>query len=70
MFVDTPEVVGGLVATALADRAARRPGGRAADVIVAQFEIDLEHARNSSRRPTVAEALDAFEQFAAGALKS
>jgi DNA-binding transcriptional regulator YbjK len=59
---DTPEEVGGLVATALADRAA--------EVIVAQFEIYLEAARNPALRPTVAEALDAFEQFAARALKS
>lgn len=59
---DTPDEVGGLVATALADRAA--------DVIVAQFEIYLEAARNPALRPTVAEALDAFEQFAARALKS
>ena len=59
---NTPEEVGGLVAEALADRGA--------DVIVAQFEIYLEAARNPSLRPTVAEALAAFEHFCATALKS
>jgi len=58
----SPEEVGGRVAEALADRAA--------DVIVAQFELYLEAARNPALRPMVAEALDSFEHFTATALKS
>ncbi len=58
----SPEEVGERVAEALADRAA--------DVVVAQFELYLEAARNPDLRPMVAEALAAFEHFTATALKS
>jgi DNA-binding transcriptional regulator YbjK len=58
----SPEEVGGRVAEALADRAT--------DVIVAQFELYLEAARNPALRPMVTEALDSFEQFTATALES
>jgi DNA-binding transcriptional regulator YbjK len=54
--------VGARLAEALADRAT--------DVIVAQYEIYLEAVRNPNMRPTVAEALDAFEQFAVVVLKA
>jgi DNA-binding transcriptional regulator YbjK len=58
----SPEEVGARVAESLADRAA--------DVIVAQFELYLEAARNPALRPTVAEALAAFEAYTVGALKT
>jgi DNA-binding transcriptional regulator YbjK len=56
------EEVGERVAEALADRTG--------DVLIAQFEIYLEAARNPKLRPTVAEALANFEQFTALALKT
>ena len=56
------EEVGARLAEALADRAT--------DVVVAQYEIYLEAVRNPNMRPTVAGALDAFEQFAVVVLKA
>jgi DNA-binding transcriptional regulator YbjK len=59
---ETPEEVGAAVAVSLVDRAA--------DMLVGQFELYLEAARNPALRPTVGEALAASEQFAARALKA
>jgi DNA-binding transcriptional regulator YbjK len=56
----SPDEVGEHLAVSLADRAA--------DVIVAQFEIYLEAARNPALQRPVAEALAAFERFTAQAL--
>jgi DNA-binding transcriptional regulator YbjK len=47
--------IGNRLAEALADRAT--------DVVVAQYEIYLEAVRNPNVRPSVADALDAFEQL-------
>jgi TetR/AcrR family transcriptional regulator, regulator of biofilm formation and stress response len=58
----SPEDVGARLAEALADRAT--------DVVVAQYEIYLEAVRNPNMRPTVAEALDAFERFAVEVLEA
>jgi hypothetical protein len=56
----SPEEVGERLAVSLADRAV--------EVVVAQFEIYLEAARNPALRPPVAEALAGFERFTAQAL--
>lgn len=43
---------------------------RDAKALVAQFEVYLEAARDPALRSTVADALEAFEQLAAGVLRS
>jgi DNA-binding transcriptional regulator YbjK len=58
----SPLEVGDQVVEALVDRVG--------DVLVAQFEIYLEAARNPQIRPTVAEALETFEHFTAVTLKA
>src|SRR2546421_6383133 len=50
------EEIGRRLADSLADRAR--------EIVIAQFEVYLEAARNPALRPVVAEALDAFEDLA------
>lgn len=63
-------LAGGRSPAEVGDRVVESLADRTGDVLIAQFEIYLEAGRNPALRTTVAEALAAFEQFTALALKS
>jgi DNA-binding transcriptional regulator YbjK len=63
-------IAGGRSADDVGARLAEALADRATDVVVAQYEIYLEAVRNPNMQPTVAEALDAFEQFAVVVLRA
>jgi DNA-binding transcriptional regulator YbjK len=64
----TAAIAGGRSPEDVADRVCATLADRNGDVIVAQFEIYLEAARNPALRGPVAQALGEFERFAAEAL--
>jgi DNA-binding transcriptional regulator YbjK len=68
--VITEAMAGGRSAEDVGARLAEALADRATDVVVAQYEIYLDAVRNPHMQPTVAGALDAFEQFAVAVLRA